>query len=133
VNPLYSLAAQRARHRCEYWRAPEAVFNLPFEVEHVVPTARSGPDDEWNRALSCRSCNLYKSDRIEAFDDVSQEVAPLFHPRHDRWEEQFSFDRESGSIIGLTSTGRATVTVLQLNRPIQLAARRQWMLLGLFP
>jgi hypothetical protein len=133
MNPLYPLVAERAGYRCEYCRAPEAIFNFPFEVEHIIPTARDGPDDESNRALACRSCNLYKSDQLEALDELTQEVVGLFHPRKDRWDEHFRVERESGTILGLSSTGRVTVAVLQMNRPIQLTARRQWMRLKLFP
>jgi 5-methylcytosine-specific restriction endonuclease McrA len=66
MNPHYADAALRAGHRCEYCRAPEAVFNFPFEVEHVVPSARGGLDEDANRALACRSCNLRKSDHVRA-------------------------------------------------------------------
>ncbi|MGO9913686.1 MAG: HNH endonuclease [Isosphaeraceae bacterium] len=133
MNPLYPLVAQRAGHRCEYCRAPEAIFNLPFEVEHIVPTSREGPDDESNCALACRSCNLYKSDQVEGRDDVTQEVVRLFEPRRDRWHEHFRIERDTATVLGLTPTGRATVAALQMNRAVQLAARQQWMLLGLFP
>jgi hypothetical protein len=133
MNPHYPLVAQRAAHRCDYCRAPEAIFNFPFEVEHIIPTSRDGSDDEPNCALACRACNLYKSDQLEGLDEVAQEVVRLFHPRRDRWDEHFRIEMESGTVLGLTPTGRATVTILQMNRPIQLAARRQWMLLGLFP
>jgi hypothetical protein len=54
MNPHYPLVARRADHRCEYCRAPEAVFNFPFEVEHVVPSSRGGADDESNLCLACR-------------------------------------------------------------------------------
>jgi hypothetical protein len=33
----------------------------------------------------------------------------------------------------LTAVGRGTISALQLNRPAQLAARRQWMRLRNFP
>jgi 5-methylcytosine-specific restriction endonuclease McrA len=42
MNPHYPLVSARARHSCEYCRAPEIVFNLPFEVEHIIPLARGG-------------------------------------------------------------------------------------------
>jgi len=35
------------------------VFNLPLEVEHIVPIARGGEDTAANWALACRACNLY--------------------------------------------------------------------------
>jgi len=36
VNPNYSFVALRAEHICEYCRAPEAAFNLPFGVKRIV-------------------------------------------------------------------------------------------------
>ena len=54
MNRHYAGVAERAGHRCEYYHAPEAVFNLPFEVEHIVPTSRDGPDEESNQALALR-------------------------------------------------------------------------------
>jgi len=35
MNRHYAGVAERAGHRCEYCHAPEAIFNLPFEVEHI--------------------------------------------------------------------------------------------------
>src|SRR2546430_4982751 len=60
MNPRYPAVSHRAVHRCEYCHAPEAIFNLPFEVEHVIPISRDGTDGEINLALACRSCNLHK-------------------------------------------------------------------------
>lgn len=68
MNRHYSAVALRAGHRCEYCRAPEAVFNFPFEVEHVVPVSRGGDDEETNWALACRACNLHKSAHVMAVD-----------------------------------------------------------------
>ena len=133
MNPRYSGVAERAAHRCEYCQAPEAIFNFPFEVEHIVPRARGGTDDEANQALSCRCCNLRKSDHLEAVDPVTHNVLPLFNPRQHRWEEHFRFEEESGTLTGLTSIGRATIDRLQMNSAPQVAARRQWMRLRLFP
>ena len=68
MNPHYARVAERAGHRCEYCHAPEAIFNFPFEVEHIVPTGHGGTDTVSNWALSCRACNLYKSDHLLGFD-----------------------------------------------------------------
>jgi hypothetical protein len=134
VSAHYSPVAERARHRCEYCHAPEAIFNFPFEVEHIVPVSRLGPDDEGNLALACRACNLHKSDHLTGPDEAAQggEVR-LFHPRKDRWEEHFRVAEGTGVIEGLTPVGRATAARLQMNGPLQIDARRQWMRLGLFP
>jgi hypothetical protein len=133
MNPHYPAVAQRAAHRCEYCHAPEVIFNFPFEVEHIIPTSRQGADDEFNLALSCRSCNLRKSDYRTGLDEITGEEARLFHPRQDDWDEHFHIDPETGVITGRTSVGRATVARLQMNAAVQLEAREQWMKLGLFP
>jgi hypothetical protein len=133
MNARYPLVSRRAGHRCEYCHAPEAVFNFPFEIEHVIPTSRQGPDDDTNLALACRACNLHKTDQLTAEDIVTGTAVLLFHPRRDVWSDHFQVDRESGTIHGATPTGRATLALLKMNTPLQLAARKQWMLLGLFP
>ncbi len=133
MNPRYERVALRARHRCEYCYAPEIIFNFPFEVEHITPVSRHGIDAEYNWALACRSCNLYKSSHTAGIDPREQKENRLFHPRKDRWIEHFTENAENGEIEGITATGRATVVRLQMNSPTQVAARKQWMLLGLFP
>ena len=133
MNPRYTLVAQRAEHRCEYRRAPEAIFNFSFEVEHVVPSSREGVDDDSNLALACRACNLHKADHITGIDETTRAVVTLFHPRLDRWHDHFRIDTETGAIEGLTGSGRATVARLNMNTPLQIIARQLWMRLGLFP
>ncbi|MBA2732180.1 MAG: HNH endonuclease [Acidobacteria bacterium] len=131
MNPYYPLVSARARHACEYCRAPEIVFNLSFEVEHITPQSRGGESTENNLALSCRSCNLYKSDYVSAVDELTQQEADLFNPRRDLWDEHFSIVEETGEIKGLTVSGRATVLRLRINSTAQVEARKQWLRLGL--
>ncbi len=133
MNPLYTVVARRADHRCEYCRAPEAVFNFPFEVEHVVPTSAGGGNESANLALACRSCNLFKSDHLTATDPETEADVPLFNPRAERWTVHFAYDQESGELCGLTPTGRATVVALRMNDPTHLVARDFWVRLRLFP
>jgi len=133
MNPHYPLVAKRAGHRCEYCRAPEGVFNLAFEVEHIIPLARDGGGDETNLALSCRACNLFKADHLTGLDEISRAEVSLFHPRQDSWEEYFQVEPGTGVIRGLTEIGRATVQRLRMNQPVSLSARLQWMSFGLFP
>jgi hypothetical protein len=95
VNPHYPAVAGRAGHRCEYCRAPEVIFNLPFEVEHIFPSASGGPDDETNLALACRACNLYKADRLAAVDETTGAEVPLFNPRRDAWAGHFRAEGET--------------------------------------
>jgi hypothetical protein len=133
MNPHYPEVALRAGHRCEYCHAPEAVFNLPLEVEHIVPLARGGEDTAANWALACRACNLYKAAHVTGRDPESSVVVRLFHPREEQWDDHFQVAPESGEIVGRTPIGRATVTRLGLNSAAQVAARLQWMRLDLFP
>ena len=123
MNPHYSLVAQRAAHRCEYCHAPEAIFNFPFEVEHIVPLSKAGKDDAANLALACRACNVHKGDSLTGPDEQTSGDSRLFHPRQDNWEEHFALDLEMGTIHGLTAIGRASVWRLQMNHPMQLTAR----------
>ena len=133
MNPNYPFVAERAGHRCEYCQAPEAIFNLSFEVEHIIPLSRGGRDEEDNLALSCRACNMRKSDFLDGLDYVTQKKVRLFHPRRDIWTEHFRIVKETVMIEGLTPIGRATVERLRMNAPVQLAARSQWAKPGIFP
>jgi hypothetical protein len=102
-------------------------------VEHVVPTARGGSDDLTNLALACRACNLYKADRLTGRDEKTGAEIRLFNPRFQVWNEHFTVDGATGAIRGSTAVGWVTVACLQMNRPVQLAARLQWMRLDIFP
>lgn len=133
MNARYVRVAARARHRCEYCHAPERVFNFPFEVEHFIPPVRGGSHADDNLALACRSCNVRKGTYIESTDPVTREGVALFHPRQHVWEDHFSVEAATGTLIGRTPLGRATVARLLMNSAAQLEARRLWIQLGLFP
>jgi hypothetical protein len=133
MNPLYVVVSQRAEHRCEYCRAPEVIFNCAFEVEHITPTSLGGGDDDSNLGLACRICNLRKSNRVTGVDKETKTEVSLFHPRRDQWAHHFEVESTTGQIIGLTATGRATISHLDLNSELQLQARIQWIRLGIFP
>jgi HNH endonuclease len=133
MNPLYYLVADRARHRCEYYHAPESIFNAVLEVEHIIPVVLGGSDNEDNLALACRSCNGFKGSRSGYIDIESGQVERFYYPRQDRWEEHFLVRSESSEILALTAIGRATIIGLKMNSRAQLTARQFWIQLGLFP
>ena len=133
MNPLHPSVAARAGFRCEYCHAPELVHNFAFEVEHIYPRSGGGTSSDDNLALSCTSCNVFKSDAVAGRDAEELDQVPFFHPRHDYWEHHFVFDPETAQVRGLTAIGRVTVTRLRLNSPLQVRARHQWVLLGLYP
>jgi hypothetical protein len=133
MNPFYTAIAARALHRCEYCHAPELVFNFPFEVEHIIPTFLDGQDEESNFALACRSCNLYKWTYRDGIDPTTKTTVRLFNPRTDSWNAHFRFNRNSGLLVGITQIGRATIDRLHINSIAQIAARKQWGSIGIFP
>ena len=82
MNPRHRFVAQRALHHCEYCKAPEAIFNFPFEVEHITPPGNGGTNSDENLALACRSCNLYKSDFILFQDPFISGYCAAFPSTH---------------------------------------------------
>jgi hypothetical protein len=98
-----------------------------------MPKSRGGSDHLDNLAYSCQGCNNYKHIRTEAIDPESGLIYPLFHPRRDVWSEHFTWDGDRLRLIGLTPTGRATISLLQLNRPGAVNLRWLLFLRGLHP
>jgi hypothetical protein len=35
-----------------------------WQVDHIVPMTRDGEDEQWNRALSCKTCNFIKRNQM---------------------------------------------------------------------
>jgi hypothetical protein len=123
--------AARAGHRCEYCRLPTRGQVATFPVDHVVPKAAGGSADPGNLALACPHCNAHKWDAVEAADPLTGESVRLFHPRHDAWNEHFTW--AAGELIGRTAVGRATVARLRINDPDMVELRTLLADLGVFP
>jgi 5-methylcytosine-specific restriction endonuclease McrA len=51
-----------------------------LEIDHIIPVALGGTDDEANLWLACPICNGHKSDKITALDPESGIAASLFNP-----------------------------------------------------
>ena len=125
--------AEQAQHRCGYCHTQESVVGMPLEIEHIIPLAAGGSSEEDNLWLACPRCNLYKRDRTHTIDVDTGGSAPLFDPRHQRWEDHFTWEQGGLTIAGLTPTGRATVAALQLNNAFVVRSRRIWMAWGWHP
>lgn len=106
---------------------------MAFEVEHILPESLGGTDDLENLALCCRVCNLRKSAHTVGRDPEENKDVPLYHPRRERFDDNFQIDQDSGAIVGLTAAGRATVARLDMNSAAQISARLQWIQLAIFP
>jgi 5-methylcytosine-specific restriction endonuclease McrA len=75
-------------------------------------------------AWACPSCNDHKAAATQAPDPESGLLVPLFHPRQDSWAEHFRWGQDGFSVEGITSTRRATVQRLQMNRTPSVNLRR---------
>ncbi len=112
----------RAVGRCEYCLVPEKLTLVPHEVDHIIATKHGGGTTSGNLALCCTLCNKYKGSDLASIDPESSEMQRLFHPRRDQWHEHFQL--RGGTVIPLTSIGRVTLRLLQLNRIERVKERK---------
>jgi len=124
---------QDAGHRCGYCLSDETLTGIPLSVEHILPEALGGETIRDNLWLACRPCNEYKGTQIHAENPKNGQKVPLFDPRHHNWHEHFYWSKDGCYIVGKTSTGRATVIALRLNRDLLVKARKRWVLVGWHP
>jgi hypothetical protein len=125
--------ADRAQHCCEYCRTQARYASDSFTVDHIIPRSLGGPTTADNLAHCCHGCNQHKSKRTDAADPVTDSRAPLFHPREQHWKEHFAWNDDFTLMLGLTPTGRATISALQLNRPGLVNLRRVLYAMGEHP
>lgn len=120
------LVRTRASNACEYCRIPqEATPVIPFHVEHIVSRQHGGTDDPATLALACDRCNAYKGPNLTSIDPDSGVMVALFNPRQDVWTDHFVL--RHGHIVGLTSTGRATARLLNMNAARRVELRLEWL------
>jgi 5-methylcytosine-specific restriction endonuclease McrA len=50
-----------ARNRCGYCLSPQHLVMARLEIEHIIPIAKQGSNDECNLWLACPLCNRYNS------------------------------------------------------------------------
>lgn len=124
---------ERACFCCEYCFSQWKYCPDPLSVEHIIPLARGGANDEMNLSLSCQGCNGHKHMAVSAMDPVTEREVPLYHPRLDVWSDHFAWSAGFTEIIGKTPTGRATVERLHLNRESLVNLRTVLRSLGKHP
>lgn len=123
-----------AKQRCGYCLSPQHLVMARLEVEHIIPLAKGGSDDEANLWLACPICNRHKADKVTALDPETGAVVPLFNPRTQSWADHFCWSNDGLRVIGLTPIGRATALALQLSEdPDALLVRSYWVLAGWHP
>ena len=128
---LRELVWQRAGRVCEYCRLPQGFDVLPFQIDHIIATKHHGTTTADNLALSCFHCNVHKGPNIAGIDSLTGQLAPIFNPRRDDWNENFGWS--GATLTGRTAIGRVTTDVLQINVPLRREHRRLLMDAGLLP
>lgn len=107
---LHKQIRNRFANCCAYCLTDESLTVKTFEFEHITPRRAGGETVFENLCLACPSCNRYKAARQTAIDPTTGQEVPLFHPHLQAWTEYFRWNEDATEIIGLTPTGRATIT-----------------------
>jgi hypothetical protein len=122
---------QRAAGRCEYCLVHENYVVAPHEPDHITAGQHRGPTSSDNLAFACYNCNRLKGTNIASLDPKTHQKVILFDPRIDVWSQHFKL--EGAEIVGLTSVGRATAALLNLNEPDRLEFRATLIRAGRYP
>jgi hypothetical protein len=125
---LEELVRRRAQDRCEYCGVANSWLQTPFQIDHIISQKHGGPTTPQNLALSCFHCNIHKGSDIASLDEGV--LTRLLNPREDRWSDHLTLGRD-GAIQGLTSIGRVTVRLLQMNDSEVMRLRQIMMELGI--
>lgn len=118
------IVAQRANYCCEYCFSQLRYSPDPFSVEHIIPSSQGGSSHLDNLAFACQGCNNHKYTATTAIDPISGKTVPLYHPRQQRWDDNFAWNDDATMMLGLNPTGRATIEKLQVNREGVVNLRR---------
>jgi len=120
----------RANDCCEYCQLPQVCSALPHELDHIRARKHRGQTSLENLCWACAYCNSAKGPNLSGYDEATDELVALFNPRTDVWTEHFEW--KGAVLVGKTPIGRATIDVLQINRPEQVEHLRLFMLAGVF-
>jgi hypothetical protein len=113
---------ERASGRCEYCLLTEVKAFFPHEPDHIIARKHGGQSVLNNLALACFDCNRFKGSDLASIDPLSGALSPVFNPRIHQWTEHFRLD--DGHIVPLTTVGRPTERLLQLNLAHRIEIRR---------
>lgn len=124
---------QLSKGYCEYCLHPENFGTDFFEYDHIIPLSEGGSNELENLARACGFCNNFKKGKTHYFDAITSQLCPLFNPRKETWTDHFEWSDDRLLVYGLTSTGRATIDLLQLNRQNLQNLRGALYKIGLHP
>lgn len=111
---------EKFNHQCAYC-GTRLYEPLMADVEHFLPKSKY-PDfqeDTDNLLIACRACNMIKRDQFP-LDENGKPL--LLNPVIESFSEHIK-QNKNGYLEGLTERGKATIDVLQLNRPSLIEQR----------
>lgn len=120
-------------HRCAYCHTAAANTGQAMTIDHILPQAQGGVTAFENLCYCCRTCNEFKGSQTTANDPLTGVIVALYHPRHDIWHEHFEWDESGTLIVGRSAQGKVTISALNMNHPVIVAARRRWVNVGWHP
>lgn len=123
----------QAGNRCGYCQSHQDYLPWTLEIEHIIPLAKGGSDEEANLWMACHTCNLHKGVKTRASDPLTGRDIRLFNPRRQQWSRHFNWSADGTQIIGRTACGRATVVALNLNNLLAVTVKRNWVSAGWHP
>ncbi|MBC7818425.1 MAG: HNH endonuclease [Planctomycetaceae bacterium] len=114
----------RARYDCccGYCGVCEDDAGGELTVDHFIPVAAGGGDDDENLVYACFRCNLFKADFCPS-DADRQNGHMLLHPLRDDLSMHLQLEEETGRLVALTDTGSFQIRLLRLNRQSLVAMR----------
>lgn len=130
---IRSLVRIQAGNCCGYCRSSQKYVLGLLEIDHLIPKAKGGTDNEENLWLACRLCNSYKGTQTHGHDPITGRRVKLFNPRQQQWQRHFQWSENGIEIVGRTACGRATVIALKLNNLVAVTVREQWVIAGWHP
>jgi hypothetical protein len=114
---------KRSGNCCEYCGLHQTFSGFSFHIEHIISEKHDGATTTNNLCLSCPHCNAFKGTDIASNDPLTGNLARLFNPRTQVWNEHFKLNSQTAEIEALTPEGRVTVFLLQLNHAARIPAR----------
>lgn len=123
--------AERAHFSCEYCLVHDDDSYLSFQIDHIISIKHGGGDHLDNLAYSCVSCNRAKGSDIGSVLLPDREFIRLFNPRTDIWENHFKI--LVTEIIPLSTIGKVTIKILDLNNDLRIVEREALIEIGRFP
>ena len=99
-DKLREKVRQTARDCCGFCLCWQIYSLSILQIDHIIPLAKGGTNDEENLWLVCETCNRAKSAKTGGFDSVTNSTALLFNPRTQNWQDHFAWGDNYTRIVG---------------------------------